>query len=177
MNVQCLSDQKAQHQNLLGEQMQNLPFSATQEYVCGRVTNVTSEAKSKTDSLLWFNFCDPTNLVFSEAGHWVVGAGTVIIGASVDGLPRVVNLLVVPQMILASKRSVTDITEKSLCLTVDQNVPLQLELWRELLVTIWKKKFDQDLSYAIWWVDPPWILHSNGVSPVWEYSCCLWWKC
>ena len=91
----CLT-KKPNIKTVLGKQMQNLPFSATQEYVCGRVTNVTSEAKSKTDSLLWFNFCDPTNLVFSEAGHWVVGAGTVIIGASVDGLPGVVNFLVIP---------------------------------------------------------------------------------
>ena len=116
--------------------------------MCGCVTTVTSETKSKTDSLLWFNFCDPTNLVFSETGHWVVGAGTAIIGASVDGLPRVMNFLVIPQMILASKCSMTDITEKSLCLTVDQNVPLQLKFWCELLVAIWKK-LDQGLFYAI----------------------------
>ena len=26
-------------------------------------------------------------------------------------------------------------------------------------------------------IESPGILHSNGVSPVWEYSCCLKWKC
>ena len=108
------------------------------------VTVVTSGIKCKTPpfpaQLLWCHSCDRRGyLVFSETCHWVVCAGTGVIGAGVDGLPRVVNLLVIPQMILASKGSVANITEKSLCLAVDQDVPLQLELRRELLITIWKK--------------------------------------
>ena len=54
-------------------------------------------------------------------------------------------------MILASKRSMTDITEKSFCLAVDQNVPFQLELWCELLVTICKK-LDEDVFSQIYWI-------------------------
>ena len=95
-------------------------------------------------------------LVLSETGHWVVGAGTVIISASVDRLPGVVDFLVIPQMILASKRSMTDITEESLCLAVDQNVSLQLELWCELLVTIWGKSWIKSYFFAICW--PTWNL-------------------
>ena len=45
----------------------------------------------------------------------------------------------------------TDITEKSFCLAVDQNVPFQLELWCELLVTICKK-INEDVFCQIYWI-------------------------
>ena len=66
--------------------------------------------------------------MFSETGQRIVGPATSVIAAGVDSLARVVHLLVIPQMILSSKCSLANITEKGLGLTMNQNVPLELEL-------------------------------------------------
>lgn len=61
--------------------------------------------------------------MFSEAGHRVVCAATAVIAAGVDGLAGVVHLFVIPQVVLPPERPVADITQKGLCLTMNQNMP------------------------------------------------------
>jgi hypothetical protein len=66
-------------------------------------------------------------LVLLEAGERVVAAPAGLVGAGVDGLARVVHLLVVLEVVLAPEGPLARITGEGLGLRVDENVTFQLE--------------------------------------------------